>query len=84
MEEKIFLTSEIGYILIDVSDETIKISISVESYNGKTVEYYRNCYVEKRMDGNEDCVNISANPKMAAIRIYFNFTDLKNVYFRAV
>ena len=35
---------------LDLSDETIKISISVESYDEKTAEYYRDGYVaEKRI-----------------------------------
>jgi len=48
--EYIFET-EIGYILIDLSDETIefKISIPVETYDEKTTENYRNRYAaEKR------------------------------------
>ena len=36
---------------LDLPDETIKISILVESYDEKTAENYRNCYVaaEKRI-----------------------------------
>ena len=44
MRTKTFLEFEIGYILIDselgISDEAIKIFISSESYDEKTVENY--------------------------------------------
>ena len=34
---------------LNLSDETIKISISVESYDEKTAENYQNCYVVEKL-----------------------------------
>ena len=51
MDKKIFFHSEIGYIHIDLNQifkmkpSELKISISIESYDEKTAENYRNSYV---------------------------------------
>ena len=57
MKKKNYITFEIGYILIDLNyiflmkPSEFKIFISVESYDEKIAENYRNCYVaEKRLD----------------------------------
>ena len=54
MHKKIFFQFEIVYILIDLSyifpvqQSEFKISISVGSYDEKTAENYRNCYVAEK------------------------------------
>ena len=54
MDSKILFLFKIGLILIDlkkifpVKQSEFKISKSVESYNKKTAENYRNCYVAEK------------------------------------
>ena len=48
VKKYIFLILNKVYPELDISDETIKISISVEGYDKRTAENYQNCYVAKK------------------------------------
>ena len=53
IDKTIYFKFEIGYVLIDLHQifsmkpSELKIFISVENFDDKTAEYYRNCYVAK-------------------------------------